>query len=92
MKKFRPVRVGGCVHANAERRADGSLVLRSSEALQPYPQRLTDRLEHYAATTPDQVLVARRGPGGEWVPAVMLPPELKQAIADEILDQVEKQG
>ena len=33
-----------------------------------------------------------RRPGGEWVPAVMLPPELKQAIADEILDQVEKQG
>ena len=33
-----------------------------------------------------------RRPGGEWVPAVMLPPELKQAIADEILDQVEKAG
>lgn len=33
-----------------------------------------------------------RRPGGEWVPAVMLPPELKQAIADEILDQVEKTG
>ncbi len=31
-----------------------------------------------------------RRPGGEWVPAVMLPPELKQAIADEILDQVEQ--
>ena len=31
-----------------------------------------------------------RRPGGEWVPAVMLPPELKQAIADEILDQVER--
>ena len=33
-----------------------------------------------------------RRPGGEWVPAVMLPPELKQAIADEILDQVERLG
>jgi len=33
-----------------------------------------------------------RRPGGEWVPAVMLPPELKQAIADEILDQVERAG
>ncbi len=33
-----------------------------------------------------------RRPGGEWVPAVMLPPELKQAIADEVLDQVEKAG
>ena len=31
-----------------------------------------------------------RRPGGEWVPAVMLPEELKQALAAEILDQVEK--
>ena len=31
-----------------------------------------------------------RRPGGEWVPAVMLPPELKRAIADEILQQVEQ--
>ena len=33
-----------------------------------------------------------RRPGGEWVPAVMLPPELKQAIADDILEQVEQLG
>ncbi len=33
-----------------------------------------------------------RRPGGEWVPAVMLPPELKRAIADEILEQVEQIG
>ena len=33
-----------------------------------------------------------RRSGGEWVPAVMLPPELKQAIADEILNQVEMTG
>ena len=30
-----------------------------------------------------------RRPGGEWVPAVTLPPELKDAIAAEILDVVE---
>ena len=30
-----------------------------------------------------------RRPGGEWVPAVTLPNELKQAIADEILAMVE---
>lgn len=33
-----------------------------------------------------------RGPGGEWTPAVTLPVQLKQAIADEILDQVEQAG
>ena len=33
-----------------------------------------------------------RRPGGEWVPAVMLPEELKQALAAEILDQVEQLG
>ena len=31
-----------------------------------------------------------RGPGGEWTPAVTLPTELKQAISDEILDQVDQ--
>ena len=30
-----------------------------------------------------------RRPGGEWVPAVTLPRELKQAIADEILAMVD---
>ena len=34
-------------------------------------------------------LLAFRRPGGEWVPAVTLPPELKDAIAAEILDVVE---
>lgn len=33
-----------------------------------------------------------RGPGGEWTPAITLPEELKRAISDEILDQVEQLG
>ena len=33
-----------------------------------------------------------RRPGGEWVPAVTLPPALKQAIANEILTIVEGLG
>lgn len=33
-----------------------------------------------------------RRPGGEWVAAVTLPEELKQAIADEILSMVEQKG
>ncbi len=63
---YRDARVGGCVEASVERRADGSMILRSTEALQAYPARLTDRLEHWAHETPDRTLVARRGAGGEW--------------------------
>jgi feruloyl-CoA synthase len=64
---YRPVRVGGCVQATAERRADGTVVLRSTETLGDYPARLTDRLEHFAATVPDRVFAAQRGAGGDWV-------------------------
>ncbi len=65
--RFRPVRVGGCVEATLERREGGVLVLRSTEALQPFPARLTDRLEQFAAEAPDRVFAAKRGPDGAWV-------------------------
>jgi feruloyl-CoA synthase len=69
--RFRPTRVGGCLEATIERRADGAVVLRSTEALAPYPARLTDRLEHWARVAPDRTFGARRDPavpgGGEWV-------------------------
>jgi len=65
--RYRPVRVGGCVDARAEQRADGALVLRSTEALADYPARLTDRLEHFAATAPERTFAAQRGADGEWV-------------------------
>ncbi|MDB6001972.1 MAG: feruloyl-CoA synthase, partial [Rhizobacter sp.] len=65
-----PVRhalVGGSVHATVERRADGTSLVRSTEALGEFPQRLTDRLEHWAATAPDRVFAARRTKdGGTW--------------------------
>ncbi|MFO1273028.1 MAG: feruloyl-CoA synthase [Rubrivivax sp.] len=65
--RFRPVRVGGCVEASLERREGGVLVLRSTEAIKPFPARLTDCLEQYAAEAPERVFVAKRGPGGQWV-------------------------
>ncbi|HEX7384003.1 MAG TPA: feruloyl-CoA synthase [Burkholderiaceae bacterium] len=64
--RYRPVRFGGSLSATVERRADGSLVLRSTEALKPYPARLTDRLLHWAAAAPERTLVARRVEGGDW--------------------------
>jgi feruloyl-CoA synthase len=64
--RYRQAAVGGVLEATVERRADGSIVIRSTEALQPYPLRLSDRLEHWAREAPERTLVARRGADGEW--------------------------
>jgi feruloyl-CoA synthase len=48
-----------------ERRADGTLRLRSRHELGPYPARLTDPLEHWARVAPDRVLFAQRS-GSSW--------------------------
>ena len=59
----RPVRLGATA-CDVERRPDGGIRMRLKEPLAPYPRRYTDRLVHWAATTPDQVFLARRPPGG----------------------------
>ncbi|HEX6721210.1 MAG TPA: feruloyl-CoA synthase [Burkholderiaceae bacterium] len=85
-----PVRhasVGGCVEAAIELRADGSTVLRSTEALGPYPARLTDHLERWAREAADRTFVARRDTSGAWQRvsyAQML--ELAQAVGQALLD------
>ncbi len=61
--RWRATRVAGCLQAEAVHRADGSWLLRSTEALTAFPELLTDALEHYAATRPNQLFVARRAPG-----------------------------
>lgn len=53
-------------HTDVERRGDGSLLLKPSGELPSCPERLIDSLEHWAQVAPQRVLVARRGPGGEW--------------------------
>jgi feruloyl-CoA synthase len=62
---FRPVRLGPR-DVLVERRADGSLLLRSPHALGPYPAKLTERLEFWAAQAPDRVLFAQRDATGHW--------------------------
>ena len=52
--------------AEFDRRADGTIYVRSPRTLPAYPERLTDRLEHWAERTPDQTFLARRGADGEW--------------------------
>ena len=51
---FRHANVGGCLDATVERRADGAVVLRSTEALRWYPPRLSDCLERYADEAPER--------------------------------------
>jgi feruloyl-CoA synthase len=47
-----------------ERKGDGTIYLRPTQKLADYPRRLTDRLLHWAATTPDNVYMAERAGGG----------------------------
>jgi feruloyl-CoA synthase len=49
-----------------ERRADGSILMRSRFPLDAYPDRLTDRLVHWAKEAPERVFMAARDGNGEW--------------------------
>ncbi len=50
----------------------GTHYLRADQELQPYPERLTDRLRHWAETAPDRTWMARRQPtvGADGKPAL----------------------
>ncbi len=45
----------------------GNTYLVAEQALQPYPVRLTDRLQHWAQTRPEHTWMARRDASGAWV-------------------------
>ncbi|WP_316159135.1 MULTISPECIES: feruloyl-CoA synthase [unclassified Bradyrhizobium] len=48
-----------------DRRDDGTIYLRPKQPLGDYPPRITDRLHHFAKTTPERVFMAERvGPEG----------------------------
>src|ERR1700722_17836786 len=49
-----------------ERRADGVIYLRPKLALGAYPERLTDRLHHWAEAAPDRIFMAEHGASGGW--------------------------
>ena len=48
------------------RDSSGVTYLSSSQRLGPYPERLTERLEHWAQMAPDRVFLAERNAGGGW--------------------------
>src|ERR1700731_1448554 len=49
-----------------DRRDDGTIYLRPKIALGEYPERITDRLHHWAKAEPNRIFVAERDPGGGW--------------------------
>src|SRR5437868_921584 len=56
----------GALDVEVEERAGGVLYIRSQHPLPAYPDRLTDRLDHYARETPERVFIAERDPSGGW--------------------------
>jgi len=49
-----------------ERRADGAELVRAQQTLQPYPEKITQRLEYWAHAAPDRTFLAQRDSNGTW--------------------------
>jgi feruloyl-CoA synthase len=62
---LRPVRLGPA-NVLLERKADGTIYLRSPHPLGADPAKLTQRLEHWADAAPDRVFLAQRAADGSW--------------------------
>jgi feruloyl-CoA synthase len=60
---LRPVRLGPRDFV-LDQKPDGTIHLRSPHPLGPYPERLTDRLLHWAREAPDRILFAQRNGAG----------------------------
>ena len=63
--KFRDFTFG--VTRAVKTECDGAIYLRSENGLEDYPERMTDRLVHWAQERPQQTWMARRGPDGQWI-------------------------
>jgi len=63
--RLRPVRLGA-FDAVLDRRADGTILLRTAQNLGPYPKNLSEPLEHWAKAAPDRVFLAQRDAEGNW--------------------------
>src|SRR5213078_3851603 len=56
----------GTFDVEVEPGAGGVLYVRATHPLAAYPDRLTDRLDHYAGEAPDRVFIAERDASGGW--------------------------
>jgi feruloyl-CoA synthase len=61
----RPVRLGPR-DVVVDRRPDGTFHLTSPHALAPYPAKLTERLDYWAAAAPERIYLAQRDAAGGW--------------------------
>ena len=61
----RAVRMGGS-DVIMDRRADGTIHISSTQALGPYPEKMTERLEYWASTAPERTFIAQRDAAGAW--------------------------
>jgi len=62
---LRRVRLGA-PNVVVERRSDGCILMRSPDALPPYPAKLTERLDYWAKAAPERIFLAQRDGAGEW--------------------------
>ena len=62
---LRPVRLAPAA-CRVERRPDGAILIRSPRPLEPYAEKLGDRLDHWAGAAPDRVFLAERDAAGAW--------------------------
>ena len=54
------------VRATFDQHENGVVLVRSTQPLQEYPARVTDRLEQWAEQAPNRVFLAQRAPDGSW--------------------------
>jgi feruloyl-CoA synthase len=64
-ESLRPVRLGPSDYV-LDRAADGTITLRSPHPLPDYPEKLTERLVHWANVAPQRLFMADRGADGGW--------------------------
>ena len=56
----------GSSAVTAERRADGSIIVKAPLDLPAYPRAMTDRLDHWATVAPDRPFLVQRDAAGTW--------------------------
>ncbi len=63
--RLRSVRLGSA-DVVVERQSDGAILMRSPHDLPPHPEKLTERLVHWAAAAPQRVFLGQRDRAGHW--------------------------
>jgi feruloyl-CoA synthase len=63
--RYRKVELGTST-VQARTAENGIAYVKSAQPLQDYPQRMTDRLLHWAEHKPEHTFIAKRDAGGEW--------------------------